>query len=81
MEGPLLGKLIPRNIDFSHALFIAIFKPSIARIKRKGDNGSPWRTPLVIRKSSVGALFTNTEALDEDKQHMIHCLQLLPNRI
>lgn len=46
--GPLFGILTPQNIDLLYAVFIAIFKPSITIINRKGESGSPFLTSLVI---------------------------------
>ncbi|GJZ68769.1 hypothetical protein Tco_0632319, partial [Tanacetum coccineum] len=47
---------------------------SIAIIKRKGDNGSPWRNPLSILNSFVEDPFTRTEAYAELRQPFIQTL-------
>ncbi|KAL4585531.1 hypothetical protein LXL04_010153 [Taraxacum kok-saghyz] len=59
----------------------ATLRPSIATMKRKGERGSPWRTPLDTLNSPVGLPLTKTEAWEDFKQPMIHDLHLVPKPI
>ncbi|KAJ0522107.1 hypothetical protein HanIR_Chr10g0478761 [Helianthus annuus] len=49
-------------------------KASNAKIKRKGDSRSPWRNPRDNLNSSVGDLFTKTDALLDLRLAPIHFL-------
>ncbi|KAL4585040.1 hypothetical protein LXL04_009653 [Taraxacum kok-saghyz] len=81
MVGPPRGILTPWKRDCWLADFIAAFKPSIAMIKRKGDRGSPWRTPLVIGNSLVGDPFVMTEAREDERQPLIQQIHFSLNPI
>jgi hypothetical protein len=52
------------------AFFNKRLSPSIIRMKRRGNSGKPWRTPLSLLKKPVGSPFTKKEK-DEDVTHAI----------
>lgn len=71
--------LIPRNRCLLKALFIATLRPSITIMKRNGDKGPPWRTPLKIGNSSVGDPLTNKDTRVVLRHPLIQLLHSVPN--
>lgn len=72
---------IPSKPPLSIVALIITFRPSIAIIKRKGDNRSPCLTPLNIENSSVGLPLTSTVALADSRHPFIHRLHFHPKFI
>ena len=64
----------PTNMFLSTTDFIIICNPSAAIRKRKGERGSPCRSPLFKGNSSVGLPLTKTEAVTVDTHSLIHFL-------
>ncbi|KAL4571480.1 hypothetical protein LXL04_018241 [Taraxacum kok-saghyz] len=69
------------NRPLSTALLTARLRPSITRVKRKGDIGSPCLNPLSILNSGVGDPLTRTDIALDEKQAFIHPLQISPKFI
>lgn len=53
----------------------------LARIKRKGDKGSPCLMPLSREEKPTGLLFTSTKYFMVEKLYLIHLIYFSPNPI
>ncbi|MFS7958739.1 hypothetical protein Hanom_Chr08g00682261 [Helianthus anomalus] len=71
MSGPPFGIFTPRNKPVSTAFFMSMLSTSIARMKRKGDIGSPCLNPLLYRNSVVGDPLIRTEPFPDNKHPLI----------
>ncbi|KAL6504145.1 hypothetical protein OROGR_026068 [Orobanche gracilis] len=74
--GPSFGREMPLIIFLLIASSNITIYPSIARIKRNGDSGSPCLTPLEMPNSTVGEPLTKTEAKLDFKHPLIQSLQI-----
>lgn len=50
-------------------------RPSMTKIKRRGESGQPCLKPLPLRKKEEGSPFTKTEKFAVVTPHMIHLME------
>jgi hypothetical protein len=72
-----IPEIIPSALDF----FNNKLSPSITRMKRRGDNGQPWQTPISLMKKSIGSPFNKTAKDEEVTKDIIQLVIWRPKPI
>jgi hypothetical protein len=75
------GILIPVISPSSKLCFSNLLRPSITRMKRRGDNGHPCLTPLPLLKKYVASPLMRTTKEEDVTQDIIHLVMWIPNPI
>jgi len=78
---PDLPTVKPDKRPSLEAASIILVSTSMTNNKRRGERGSPWRSPLKGTKKSVGDPLTRTAKEEEEIQKRIQSIHLSPKPI